>query len=134
MQKLDRDTIPASTATEQLTNPKLRMTGTFRRNLMRSRETHWISEQQPKPLGQRIETMFTHTSIDRVHRAARRSARRLRMAQTQLAKMVVPAIRERFASEVIYPLITVQTAATREIRRRTDKIVNLEKTHVQPLT
>jgi hypothetical protein len=102
------------------------MTGTFRRNLMRSRETHWISEQQPKSLGQRIETMFTHTPIDRVHRALRRSVRRFRMASTQLRKIQVDFIRENFTKEVIYPLITIQTAATREIRRREENIKNYQ--------
>lgn len=120
--QLEIDGMPVDIALQNIVAPTQNTSSSFRRACMKAREKHFISDSPPKMEQQRLSNRMKHTPVDRLVRLIRRSNKRLKFCQKQLAKIEVEFLRERFIHGVIEPLVHRGIAAQTELQRRAKQI------------
>ena len=103
-----------SIATELLTNPLAKLTGTQKRKCHRARWTFFEYEVQPR----KDKFPFKHTPIDRLHRIVARADKRIRGAWRRIDAIKVPWIAESLAESILPQILSRREAALRELYDR----------------
>jgi len=126
--------MPPEVALEYLTMRYARINSAMIRSAREARETHWVSEQQPKHPAHKLASRYQRMPIDRVIRAIQRGERRLRHLKQQALKISIDLLREDFVRRVVIPLMDCTQAAKAELANRLTKIALREqpKQHIDP--
>jgi hypothetical protein len=127
LQPLRVDSMPYEVATEYLTTPGHKMSGTFRRECQRARASYYVSTNVPKYLENRLDTKFRDWRIDKLVRQQGRIKKRIKIVQTKINKVKVNDIRENMINGLLMPLFAFSNAIQAELGRRHSATVSCRK-------
>lgn len=120
------DALPAEVATEYLTTPGFRMTGTFRRTCDHARASYFVSTNEPKAVALKLAHRFSRLPIDRLLRQLRRTEQRIKIAQGRISRITIEHYKAQVVNNIMLPLLAAGKAIVAEIRRREDKIQTMK--------